>query len=209
MTHDLIGFAVLAGLLTMLPGIDTAQILRAATLNGPRSAYATVFGIMAGVWLWGAAAAIGISALLLASHVLYQGFLVVSASYLLYLGTRMLLDSRHIEPLVAPNHSIDTGRGRREFSRAFFVTFTNPKNGAFYVAILPQFLPEDLSPIAGGLLLATIHNLECLVWFSVLIWGTNLAREFFAQTNVRTWLERISGIALIGFGIRMALEATS
>ena len=206
MPHDLIGFAVLAGLLTMLPGIDTAQVLRSATLNGPRAAYATVFGIMAGVWIWGAAAAIGISALLLASHLLYQGFLIVSSCYLLYLGIKMLRDSRHIQELTADT-TTSTRTGRKEFSRAFLVTFTNPKNGAFYVAILPQFLPENMHPIAGGLLLATIHNLECFIWFSMLIWGTNLARNFFARTQVRVWLERISGIALIGFGIRMALEA--
>ena len=208
MADSLIGFAVLAGLLTMLPGIDTAQVLRSATLNGPRAAYATVFGIMAGVWIWGAAAAIGISALLLASQLLYRGFLLVSAGYLLYLGIKMLRESRHIQDLAADN-STPTRKGWKEFSRAFIVTFTNPKNGAFYVAILPQFLPENMHPIAGGLLLATIHNLECFIWFSILIWGTNLARNFFARTQVRVWLERISGIALIGFGIRMAMEIKS
>ena len=205
LAHDLIGFAVLAGLLTMLPGLDTAQILRAATLNGPRAAYATVFGIMTGVLLWGIAAAVGISALLLASKILYQGFLVVSAGYLLYLGIKMLNDSRNMQELTVDT-STSTRRGWQEYSRAFFVTFTNPKNGAFYIAILPQFLPENLSPVAGGLLLATIHSLECFIWFSLLIWGTNLARNFFARTQVRVWLERMSGIALIGFGIRMAME---
>jgi threonine/homoserine/homoserine lactone efflux protein len=163
---------------------------------------------MAGVWIWGAAAAIGISTLLLASHLLYRGFLLVSAGYLIYLGIKMLSESRHIQGLAADT-TTPTRKGWQEFSRAFIVTFTNPKNGAFYVAILPQFLPENMQPIAGGLLLATIHNLECFIWFSMLIWGTNLARNFFARTQVRVWLERVSGIALIGFGIRMAMEAKS
>ena len=85
MANDLIGFAIVVGLLTMLPGIDTAQVLRSATLGGPRLAYATLLGIMAGVWVWGVAAAVGISALLLASEPLYNAVRYLGAGYLLWL----------------------------------------------------------------------------------------------------------------------------
>ena len=68
MLSNLLSFAVLAGLLTMLPGLDTAQVLRSVTVGGSKSAYATVAGILTGVWIWGLAAALGISALLVASH---------------------------------------------------------------------------------------------------------------------------------------------
>ena len=92
------------------------------------------------------------------------------------------------------------------FSRAFVITLTNPKNGLFYIAMLPQFLPNDMPAALGGIALAAIHNLECLAWFSLLIWSTNLARRFFERPSVQTWMERISGAALIGFGLRVALE---
>ena len=207
MFQDFVGFAVVAGLLTMLPGIDTAQVLRSAVSGGPRLAYATLSGIMAGVFAWGIAAALGISALLLASRTAYDIVRVAGALYLFYLGIRVIVDSRN--PHKAEEFARD-GRGSLAlapaFSRAFIITLTNPKNGLFYIAMMPQFLPDDLPAALGGLVLATIHNLECLMWFSMLIWSTNLARRFFQRPTVQTWMERVSGLALIGFGIRVVLE---
>ena len=69
MVSAVIGFAIVAGLLTMVPGIDTALVLRAAVTQGRRAAYATVLGICAGLLAWGATATVGVSALLAASRV--------------------------------------------------------------------------------------------------------------------------------------------
>lgn len=207
MTQELLGFAVVAGLLTMLPGIDTAQVLRSATLGGPRQAYATLAGIIGGVFIWGAAAALGISALLVASRTAYDIVRFAGAAYLLYLGARIVLESRHA-PAVAQGAQRE--RGSRHwwstFSRALIITLTNPKNGLFYIAMLPQFLPDDVPAALAGIALAAVHSLECLLWFSLLIWSTNLARRFFQRPAVQMWMERISGTALIGFGLRVALE---
>lgn len=205
--QDILGFAIVAGLLTMLPGIDTAQVLRSAALGGPRTAYATLFGIIVGVFAWGAAAALGISALLTASRTAYDIIRYVGAAYLLYLGVKIVIQSRNQghTPIAAAEPS--TSRGLAPiFSRAFLITLTNPKNGLFYVAMLPQFLPTEVPALIGGLLLAAVHNTECFVWFSAMIWSTNLARKFFQRPNVRTWMERISGLALIGFGVRVIVE---
>lgn len=207
MQNQLVAFSVLAGLLTMLPGIDTAQVLRSATLHGPKNAYATLMGILLGVWVWGIAAAIGVSALLLTSATIYRGFLLLSAGYLLYLGIRMLIESRHVVTFDVNANRAPTSVGWKAFFRASLITISNPKTGAFYVAVLPQFMPDNMSALAGGLLLSTIHNVLTFAWFSAMIWGTNLAREFFMRARVRMWMERISGAALIGFGVRMALEA--
>lgn len=207
MLQDFTGFALVAGLLTMLPGIDTAQVLRSAAIGGPRQAYATLAGIMAGVFAWGAAAALGISALLSASRTGYDVVRYAGAAYLLYLGVRIVVESRTVHAKREEAHS---RRGVAHllpaFGRAVAITLTNPKNGLFYVAMLPQFLPAQLPALVGGLALATIHNVECLLWFTLLIWSTNKARHFFERATVQTWMERISGSALIGFGLRVAAE---
>jgi threonine/homoserine/homoserine lactone efflux protein len=64
-------FAVVAGVLTIIPGLDTALVLRAALTKGRRHAFATALGIGAGGLLWGAMAAVGATAVLTASHVVY------------------------------------------------------------------------------------------------------------------------------------------
>lgn len=208
MFQQFLGFAVVAGLLTMLPGIDTAQVLRAATLSGMRAAYATLAGIIAGVFSWGIAAALGISALLTASRVAYDAVRYAGAAYLLYLGLRIIWDSRHLHATQAAGEvGARQGWGSgTTFARAFVITLTNPKNGLFYVAMLPQFLPSDIPAALGGTALAAIHAVECIAWFSLLIWSTSLARRFFERPRTQMWMERISGTALIGFGLRVVAE---
>lgn len=205
MLSNLLAFTAVVMMLTMLPGIDTAQVLRSATVGGPRLAYATLLGIMAGVWIWGVAAAIGISALMLASSTLYDIVRYLGGGYLLWLGLRILWDAR-----TAHERSERNGSAARTyiaaFGRASAITITNPKNGLFYIAMLPQFLPKEWPPALGGLVLSTIHNGTCLLWFSMLIWGTNRARNFFELPHVQQWMERISGVALLGFGVAVFFE---
>lgn len=206
MLQNLLSFAVLAGLLTMLPGLDTAQVLRSVTIGGKSTAYATVAGILTGVWIWGAAAALGISALLIASHIAYTIVKWAGAIYLIYLGIKMLWESRNITHETVQAKIADKTSTRKAFNRALLINLTNPKTGVFYIAILPQFLPEEFPAIVGGLLLATIHNLLTLIWFTMMIYGASFAKETLQNPRVQKIIERASGVALIGFGIRVAFE---
>jgi threonine/homoserine/homoserine lactone efflux protein len=160
---------------------------------------------MAGVWVWGVAAAVGVSAILLASATAYTVVRYLGAAYLIYLGVRMVVEARRAGGLVLGKTSVND-TPVRAMVKAFMVTLTNPKNGAFYVAILPQFVPVDMNPILAGLALATIHNLLVLVWFTAVIFLTNLAKNFFAKPRVGQTMEYVSGAALFGFGVKMALE---
>lgn len=206
MFQSLISFTILAGLLTMLPGLDTAQVLRSVTIGGVKNAYATVAGILTGVWIWGAAAALGISALLIASHVAYTFVKWAGAVYLVYLGLKMLWDSRNISHETIKANTDTIKSVRKTFARALIINLTNPKTGVFYIAVLPQFLPEEFPALVGGLLLATIHNLLTFIWFTLLIYGASFAKETLKNPRVQKIIERASGIALIGFGIRVAFE---
>lgn len=206
MLQNLISFTILAGLLTMLPGLDTAQVLRSVTIGGVKTAYATVVGIFVGVWIWGFAAALGISALLVASHLAYTAVKWAGAAYLIYLGLKMLWQSRHITKETVQSNIDSKNSIRKTFNRALIINLTNPKTGVFYIAILPQFLPEEFPAIIGGLLLSTIHNLLALIWFTMMIYGANFAKETLRNPRVQKIIERLSGIALIGFGVRVAFE---
>ena len=206
MLQNLISFTILAGLLTMLPGLDTAQVLRSVTIGGKSSAYATVAGILTGVWIWGAAAALGISALLVASHIAYTAVKWAGAAYLIYLGIKMLWESRKITHETVQAKIADKTSNRKAFNRALLINLTNPKTGVFYIALLPQFLPEEFPALFGGLLLATIHNALTLLWFTMMIYGASFAKETLQNPKVQKIIERASGVALIGFGIRVAFE---
>ena len=196
-----IGFAILAGLLTMLPGLDTVQVLRSATIGGRKAAYRTLFGIIIGVFVLGVAAATGISAVVLASDNAYHLLKLIGGAYLIYLGLSMALNSKRVaQTPIAKAAEIYSGFWR-SFFRSFIITVTNPKGLAFYIAVMPQFLPEGTNRILGALILTSIHNLEVLIWFSLLIWSTHKARVFIEKPTTRLTLEWLSAMAMFGFGI--------
>lgn len=202
----MLAFAIIAALLTALPGLDTVQVLRAATVAGPKTAYQTILGIIAGVYILGICAATGVSALILASGFAYHALKIVGGVYLLYLGMQMVLTAKKVNAAVVENVDFRDAGFWKTFVRALTITVTNPKGLAFYIAVMPQFIPESSNPFLGALVLTSIHNAEVLIWFSLVIWSTSLAKNYLNKPSAKIAMERISGVAMIGFGISFLLN---
>ena len=199
-------FAIIAALLTVLPGLDTVQVLRSATVSGPKSAYQTLFGIITGVYILAIAAATGISAVIISSGMAYHVLKIVGGLYLLYLGINMILNAKLISVTQEKYEAKDIAGFWKTYARAITITVTNPKGLAFYIAVMPQFIPEESNAFLGALTLATIHNAEVLIWFSSVIWSTALAKNYLNKPSAKIAMERISGVAMIGFGISFLLN---
>lgn len=207
MISAIVGFAVVAGLLTMVPGMDTALVLRYSVAGGTRTAYATVAGICLGLLAWGIAAAVGISAVLTASQVAFDIIRIAGAAYMVLLGARLIWNARHAA--TPPAASVAPGEPaglRTPFLRGLLTNLLNPKIGVFYMAVLPQFLPTGTSALQAGTVLALVHVAESLVWFSALILGTRLMQPWLSKGSVQAWIDRITGGVLIGFGLKVAFD---
>ncbi|MDQ1726652.1 MAG: hypothetical protein QOK14_697, partial [Frankiaceae bacterium] len=79
--------------------------------------------------------------------------------------------------------------------------------GAFYVAVLPQFIPAGTPHVAMGLLLALVHDAEGMAWFTALILGAGQLRRLLAGRRARSALDAATGSVLVGFGVRLGLSA--
>jgi threonine/homoserine/homoserine lactone efflux protein len=201
-------FAVVAGLLTIVPGLDTAMVLRSAVSLGRRHGFATAFGVSTGALMWGAAAAVGVSALLAASTAAYTAVRFAGAVYMIWLGSRLLLRAlRGIggQPVSGAGSERPRAIGR-SWARGLLTNLLNPKIGAFYVAVLPQFIPPHDSHLAVGLLLALVHDLEGLIWFTAIILGTHSVRKLIAKRSVHRITDGATGATLIGFGLKLGLS---
>ncbi len=110
MAGALASFALVVGLLTLTPGLDTALILRTAVLGRRRQAWGVVLGIQTGTLIWGTASAAGVSVLLTASRLGYEALRWAGVCYLLWTGARMLR-SRHQQPDEPPAGDDGTGGG--------------------------------------------------------------------------------------------------
>ncbi|MGK5631950.1 LysE family translocator [Streptomyces sp. URMC 123] len=230
---DLWSFLLVVGLLTLTPGLDTALVLRTAVVGRRRAAWGVVLGIQTGALTWGVLTSLGVTALLTASHLAYEVLRWAGAAYLVWMGVRILMAARRRSPggepgapaatptastaaasdpgittaataATAPAAPGPRGALRAGWRQGVTTNLLNPKVGAFYVAVLPQFIPADASHVIVGTLLSGIHVLIGLIWFGVLIACAHALRGGLSRPAVRRALDRVSGAVIAGFGIRLA-----
>jgi threonine/homoserine/homoserine lactone efflux protein len=210
--HALAAFTLAAGLLTITPGLDTALVLRTATVEGPRRAMLAGVGICCGCLMWGLAVSVGLGTLLAASRFAYTALRIAGACYLIFLGTRMLLPKHQSAAatdvtLSPPAHANPiSASALRWFVRGFLTNLLNPKVGVFYVTFLPQFIPVGVSVTSFSMLLAAIHATEGILWFCLLTLATRPLARWVRRPSVARTLDRATGTLLVGFGLGLVLD---
>ena len=200
---SLAAYLAAASLLTITPGLDTALILRTAATGNARRAALAGLGIATGCFAWAALVALGLGALLAASHLAYTILRWVGAAYLLWVGLRML---RHPRRSFASPEDADEPRGSAYVTGAL-TNLLNPKVGVFYVTFLPQFVPAGVSAGPYMLLLGAIHAVLGLIWFACLILATRPLTVFLRRPPVIVACDRLTGGVFMLFGLGLALES--
>ncbi|SFF75468.1 Threonine/homoserine/homoserine lactone efflux protein [Streptomyces mirabilis] len=207
MLSSVIAFAGAAFLIAMVPGPSTAVILRRAVMNGRRSGIATVLGNECGVLLWGLAAALGLSALLLASQVAYDAMRIFGAALLVWMGARALWRARRPGgPGEEPAETAAVSH-RRAYRQGLVTNFANPKAGVFAVSFLPQFVPQGAPVLPALLAFSVIWAVIDLLWYLPLIWLAGRVRGVLQRRSIQRRMEQISGAVLVGLGLRLAVES--
>ncbi|AUM00191.1 lysine transporter LysE [Rhodocyclaceae bacterium] len=201
----ILGFTLTALLLTLTPGLDTALVLRTAAVEGARKAMRAGAGIVTGVLVWGLVAALGLGAVLAVSRQAYTVLQFAGAAYLVWLGGRLLWSALQATP-TPPKQDRSARHDGRWFLRCLLTNLLNPKVGVFYVSLLPQFVPADVPVIGFSVLLACIHAVMGLIWFAALVLATRPLARWLRQPAVTRALDAMTGAALIGFGVRLALS---
>jgi threonine/homoserine/homoserine lactone efflux protein len=208
--RDVLSFAAVAGLLTIVPGLDTAMVLRSTAAHGRRHGLAAALGVNTGTLAWGAAASVGISALLTASTIAYTVLRGSGAAYMIWMGSRLLVDAARGHGGVPAKHARSPDAKQslvRSWRRGLTTNLLNPKIGAFYVAVLPQFIPAHQSHLAVGLLLAFVHDIEGLTWFSAIILGAHSVRKLLRRRGFQRTVDGITGTTLVAFGLKLGLSS--
>jgi threonine/homoserine/homoserine lactone efflux protein len=207
MTLDaqLLAFVGISLLLAVTPGPDMAVVTKNALAHGRRGVLLTTTGIALALAIWVGATAVGLSALLRASGELLFVLKLAGAAYLAYLGVRTLLESRRRPadllaevPPPAPAHAI--------FRQGFLSAISNPKLGVFFVTFLPQFVVPGQALLPRLLELGLIFAVIGWSWMNVYGLLINRIREIITAPRVRQWMQRVTGVVLLGFGARLALE---
>lgn len=197
-------FLVASAVIVAFPGPDTLVVIRALLSGGRRHAARTAAGVLTGLGIWVCAAALGISALLAASHVASLVLRLAGGAYLVVIGVRALLSARRgAEARAGRVRASLLGTGYR----AGLVTdLVNPKVGAFFVTFLPGFVPhgDPVGPVS--LLLGAVFVLETAAYFGLLVVASERVTRLMTSRRARRRIDGLSGLVLVGFGIRLAIE---
>ena len=202
---SLIAFAGVSLLLAVTPGPDMAVVTRNALAHGRRGVVLTTSGIALALVVWVIATAVGLSALLRTSAEVLFALKIVGACYLAYLGVRTLIESRQ-PPRDLLEGTPPAAPARAVFRQGFLSAMSNPKLGVFFVTFLPQWvLPAQ--PVLPRLLeLGVMFALIGWTWMNLYGFFVTRLRDVITGTRVRQWMQRVTGVVLLGFGARLALE---
>ncbi len=199
-------FVAVSALLIATPGPDMALVTRNALAGGRRAGAFTAIGVGLGILGWAVAATLGIAELLNRSAVAFYSLKVIGAAYLIVLGIRSLRGAARPAEASAHLRVHQCGIGARSAVRQGALgNLLNPKAGVIFLSILPQFVAPGDSPLR---LFAMLVAFEAMIVGWLMCYGTvvsEIGSSRIGMTAQRA-LERITGVVLIGLGVRLAVE---
>ena len=126
---------------------------------------------------------------------------LAGAAYLLWLGLRTLRDSRRTTSRAGgPPQS-----SRSAFGQGLGSNLLNPKIAVVYTTLIPQFVVRDRPVLPQTTLLAATLVALGFAWLTVYAVVVARAGDVLRRPRVRSWIERVTGTALIAFGARLAV----
>jgi threonine/homoserine/homoserine lactone efflux protein len=203
---SVVTFTLAAILLVLLPGPDTLVVMRNLMTGGRRLGVRASLGALTGLATWVVAAALGLSALLTASHDAYLALRIAGAAYLGWMGITTLRARPHgAREAAEPRRRrslIGTG-----YTAGLLTDLLNPKVGVFFMTFLPGFIPQGVSVAWMSLLLGAIFVLIAGLYYVALVALAGPMARWLADGPVRRWVDRLTGVILIAFGVRLAVES--
>ncbi|MBD2791346.1 LysE family translocator [Xenorhabdus szentirmaii] len=200
---SLLAFTVAATLLTLTPGLDTALILRTATVESGKKAFQAALGINAGCFIWGAMVAFGLGTLIAVSELAFNILKWCGALYLCWLGMQMMWHPKKD----LGGEITSSAKNQNWFIKGMLGNVLNPKMGVFYVSFLPQFIPQGHSPVLWTFSLVSIHVLLGTFWSLSLIYATRPLSHILRRENVVKWMNRVTGGVFLFFAFNLALSS--
>ena len=195
------GLAALA--LIVVPGPAVLYIVSQSIDRGRLAGFVSALGIAVGALVHVAAAAIGLSSILVSSATAFNVVKYAGAAYLICMGLWTILRRRDEQAVSAPSER----RLRRRFGQGVIVNILNPKTALFFFAFLPQFVDPERG--AAGLQIAVLGLLFVLIAVtSDSLWALAAGTASERLRGSRRFLSvqrYVSGSVFVGLGALTAV----
>ena len=199
---DFWAFAAAILIFLMLPGPGTFALLTSSAQSGLRGGYAALAGLMLGDFLLMSSAIAGLAAIMAAHPGLFRAVQYLGVAYLIWTGVQMIRRPAGGGATLLPI------RQRHYFRQSFLITLINPKAIGFYMAFFPQFI--DPAGYQGattfGLMVLTVGVITLAYGSFLVLTGNWMASRLSRHQRLGRWASRVTGAALIAFGVRLAAD---
>lgn len=184
----------------LIPGPGTITILNAAARKGVGGGLKAVLGTLSGDVIYMLAAVLGLAAILGAYPGVLKSAQWIGVAYLCWLGLKLLRSPADEGPVDATTAMA----GWTCYRQALAVSLTNPKVIMFFMAFFPLFLSPGSAPLTLLVLMAHVTAISFLYQTVLVLVGNAAARRLSRWRYARRLATRLAGVALIGFGIKLA-----
>ena len=204
-------FIALAALLTISPGADTVLTLRNTLAGGTRAGLYTMAGICSGFVFQPLLATFGVAALFVKLPLVFAVVKMAGAVYLVFLGIQSLLEAIKFgrarnRPEEIPPNEPQPGNGWKRYREGLLTNALNPKIAVFYFAVLPQFIKHGDPVLLKSMLMTFCHYVMGMIWLGGIAVCAGQLRRVLVRPRVKAGLEGLSGLAMIGFGAKLAFS---
>ena len=205
-TSSLIAFAFVALGLVVTPGPNMMYLVSRSICQGRRAGLVSLGGVGMGFLLYTLAAALGITALLFAVPLAYDGLRLAGAAYLLYLAWQALKPGGR-SPFQVRDLPVDSNR--RLYAMGFVTNLLNPKAAMLYLSLLPQFIdPAHGNVLTQSLVLGSLQIIISLSLNALIATAAGTIAAFLGSRPFWMVIQRwLMGTVLAGLGLRMAFES--
>jgi leucine efflux protein len=185
-----------------IPGAGTIAILNATARQGYLAGLASVAGTLCGDFTYMLAAVIGLAAVLKANPLYLYGLQWIGAIYLICMGWQLL--RTQLSEASTQNNNSQTAIVF--FKRSFWVSLTNPKVILFFVSFFPLFISPKATQLTLILMMVWVVLISALYQTLLVVVGNKVALSLKGLPYARKLANQLAGVALIGFGIKLALN---
>jgi len=211
--ENYLGFILAAILLNLTPGTDSMYIITRSISQGQTAGFYSVLGITSGILVHTLLAALGLSVLLANSPTAFMIVKYIGASYLCYLGFKMLTSKKSNS--IANNLSKDQDVASQKavdswqiYKQGVLTNVCNPKVALFFLAFFPQFIDASyaygmLSFLMLGLTFATTGFIWCL---GLAILASKFSKKLRENPKIESMMNKVSGVVFMGLGIKLLTE---
>jgi threonine/homoserine/homoserine lactone efflux protein len=205
-TSTLCAFALLCLGMVLTPGPNMMYLVSRSICQGRRAGLVSLGGVGLGFLVYMLAAAFGITALLFAVPLAYDGLRLAGAAYLLYLAWGALKPGGR-SPFQVRDLPVDSNR--RLFAMGFLTNLLNPKAAMLYLSLLPQFIdPARGNVLTQSLALGCLQIIISLSLNALIASAAGTIATFLGSRPAWMVVQRyVMGTALAGLGLRMAFES--